>query len=128
MRSLLISALLALLFVAPAPASTPQPNTRDRANLIAFWNMRLYETVGHREQSARRLERRYWLWGRDRGANIEAHRYVRQRLRLRDGRTVIIHPPRRGTIGPVRYVYPHGWSPGFGQADPPWWDSNLGSS
>lgn len=111
----------------------PAPNLTVRDNLLAFWYMRIYDTVPYPQRdylrAARYLESRYWLWGKARGADIVAKRYFRQKIVRYDragGRHVIaIRPPVRGTIGPVRYVYPYGWSPGFGQRDPAWWDTDL---
>lgn len=107
----------------------PAPTLTVRDNLLAFWHMRLYGTIPYPPhnylRAARWMESRYWLWGKDGGTNIVARRYFRQKIE-RNGRIIVIRPPRRGIIGPVRYVYPYGWSPGFGQRDPAWWDSNLG--
>lgn len=106
----------------------PEPTLTVRDNLLAFWHMRLYDTIPYPPhnylRAARYMESRYWLW--DNGVHgIQARRYFRQKIE-RNGRRHVIRPPKRGTIGPVRYVYPYGWSPGFGQPDPRWWDSNLG--
>lgn len=111
----------------------PAPTLTVRDNLLAFWYMRLYDTFPYPEHNYRRaarwMESRYWLWGKNQGADIVAKRYFRQKIVRYDraGRRIVIaiHPPIRGTIGPVRYVYPYGWSPGFGQRDPDWWDSDL---
>lgn len=108
----------------------PAPTLTVRDNLLAYWNMRIYDTMPFPRRAylraARWLEARYWLWNNGQHG-IQARRYFRQRIERR-GRRIVIRPPVKGTIGPVRYVHPYGWSPGYGQSTPTWWDDNLGDN